>query len=116
LLGRKTAALGFIGFWASKAADPKGPDRKIGKLLTDIPKLVFSKKQTESKWANAKTVHGNLAAEIKKLKAEKGKNMLVYGGAGFVSSLIKDHLIDEYHLLYDPRSPGQRYPNFQTRC
>jgi dihydrofolate reductase len=31
----------------------------------------------------------------------------VYGGAGFVSSLIKEGLIDEYHLFLNPAAIGK---------
>ncbi|HWY36979.1 MAG TPA: dihydrofolate reductase family protein [Bacteroidia bacterium] len=36
------------------------------------------------------------------LKKQNGKDILVFGGAGFVSSLIKEGLIDEYHLIINP--------------
>jgi dihydrofolate reductase len=106
LLGRKTAK-GFIPHWASVAANPKDPDYAIGELLTDIPKIIFSKKTTKSKWENAKMATGNLVDEIKKLKKEKGNDIMVYGGAGFVSSLISNNLIDEYHLLEEPIALGK---------
>lgn len=45
---------------------------------------------------------GNLAEEIIRLKKQNGKDILVFGGADFVSSLIKAGLIDEYHLIINP--------------
>ena len=36
-----------------------------------------------------------------------GKELLVYGGAGFVSSLIKHDLIDEYHFFVYPAAIGK---------
>jgi dihydrofolate reductase len=45
---------------------------------------------------------GNLAEEIASLKKQNGKDILVFGGAGFVSSLIQEGLIDEYHLIVNP--------------
>ncbi len=33
--------------------------------------------------------------------------MIVYGGAGLVSSLIKEGLIDEYHLFVNPAAIGR---------
>ena len=41
LLGRKTSEE-FI-FWRGVANNPKDSDYKIGKLVTDIPKVIFSK-------------------------------------------------------------------------
>ena len=112
LLGRKTAP-GFITHWASIAENSTDPDYPIAKLLTDIPKIIFSKKTTKSKWENAKMANGNLVDEIKKLKKEKGNDIMVYGGAGFVSSLINDQLIDEYHLLVNPVALGSGMPIFK---
>lgn len=37
-----------------------------------------------------------------KLKNESGKDIVVYGGAMFDSSLIKAGLIDEFHLFVNP--------------
>ena len=49
---------------------------------------------------------GDLAEEIGKLKNQDGKDMIVYGGASFVSSLIKSGHIDEYHLFVNPAVIG----------
>ena len=42
---------------------------------------------------------GDIVEEIINFKNQNGKDILVYGGAGFASSLIKHGLIDEYHLI-----------------
>ena len=42
LLGRKTATH-FIPHWKSVAANPKDADFEFGTLMTDIPKVVFSR-------------------------------------------------------------------------
>src|SRR5689334_16915405 len=79
LLGRTTAE-GFIPHWKGVANDPKDADHKLGKLLTDIPKIVFSKKLKTTKWDNATIANGDVVKEIKALKKKKGKDMIVYGG------------------------------------
>jgi dihydrofolate reductase len=38
--------------------------------------------------------------------------MVAYGGAKFVSSLIKNNLIDEYHLMINPTAIGKGMPIF----
>jgi dihydrofolate reductase len=114
LLGGKTAP-DFIPYWASVAANPDAPDYPVGKLLTDIPKIIFSKKTTKSEWANAKMANGDLVDEIKKLKKEKGNDIMVYGGVDFVSSLISDRLVDEYHLLVNPVALGSGRPIFKQK-
>ena len=118
LLGRKTAE-GFIPYWAEVVNNPsaqnlKDGDYKLGKPLTDIPKVVFSKKLKTSKWENATIITGDIAEEIKKLKKKKGKNIIVYGGFSFVSSLIKHGLIDEYYFLINPLASGNGLPIFKA--
>jgi dihydrofolate reductase len=50
---------------------------------------------------------GELTEEIIKLKSQNGKDIIVYGGASFDSSLIKEGLIDEFHLLINPAAIGK---------
>ena len=44
----------------------------------------------------------------------EGKDIIVYGGAGFVSSLIKEGLIDEYHLFVNPTATGNGMTIFKS--
>ncbi len=95
LLGRKTAA-GFIPHWKSVAANPKDPDCEVGTLITNIPKVVFSRILRKSEWPNATVANGEIADYVNQLKRQTGKDLLVYGGSSFVASLIERNLIDEY--------------------
>jgi dihydrofolate reductase len=101
LLGRKTAT-GFIPHWKSVAADPQDADFEFGKLVTDIPKVVFSRTLQKSEWQNATLVNDEIADSVNQLKKRTDKDLLVYGGSSFVASLIERNLIDEYHLLLNP--------------
>ena len=105
LLGRKTAT-GFIPHWKSVADNPKNADFEIGRLITDIPKVVFSRTLQKSEWLNATVANGELADSVNQLKSQTGQDLLVYGGSGFVASLIERNLIDEYHLLLNPVALG----------
>jgi dihydrofolate reductase len=106
LIGSHTAA-DLITYWGKVAEDLSDEDYELGKRITEIPKVVFSKKMTVSSWPNATVINGQLKNEIEHLKNLQGENMLVYGGAGFVSSLIKENLIDEYDLLVHPEIAGK---------
>ena len=44
---------------------------------------------------------------MNRLKNQLGKDILVYGGANFVSSLIKENLIDEYNFFINPTAIGR---------
>ena len=72
----------------------------------EIPKVVFTKTLKKSQWVNTTLATGDLTDEIMKLKSESGKDIVVYGGATFDSSLIKAGLIDEFHLFVNPVAIG----------
>ncbi len=105
LLGRKMTD-GFIDYWTKVLNDPKNPEYSFAKKMIDTPKVVFSKTLRTSTWTNTTLASGDLTDEIAKLKNRPGKDIIVYGGASFVSSLIKEGLIDEYHLFIHPAAIG----------
>ncbi|MEO6669518.1 MAG: dihydrofolate reductase family protein [Ferruginibacter sp.] len=106
LLSRKMAEEGFIGHWAKVAEDKSSAQYLFAKNIASAQKLVFTKTLEGSTWANTELAKGDLTSEIKKLKAQRGKDMIVYGGASLVSSLIKAGLIDEYYLFVNPTILG----------
>lgn len=105
VLGRNLAE-GFIPHWAAVAADAENPEQATGQLFTDTPKVVFSRTLDEAKWDNTAVASGDLVDEITRLKAQAGGDIIAYGGARFVSDLIKHGLIDEYHLFVNPAAIG----------
>jgi dihydrofolate reductase len=111
LLGRKLAD-GFIRFWEN--ALDKNPDTPFAKKIVDTPKVVFTKTLDKSTWNNTTLAKGNLAEEIASLKKQTGKDILVIGGAGFVSSLIKEGLINEYHLIINPTAISSGLTIFES--
>jgi|SRR5579859_2313251 len=116
LLGRKMAD-GFVTHWEN--ALNTQPDTPFAKKMVDIPKVVFTKTLDKSTWNNTTLAKGNLAEEIASLKKRsgplsEGKDIIVYGGAGFVSSLIKEGLIDEYYLFVNPAAIGNGMTIFKS--
>ncbi len=117
LLGRKMTE-GFISYWTN--VKPDNPEYPFARKMVDKPKIVFSKTLEKSKWENTKIAKGNLVEEINALKnksskdpARAGSGIIVYGGATFVSSLIKNNLIDDYHLFINPSAIGKGLPIFK---
>ena len=114
LLGRKMTD-GFVRHWEN--AFSNNPDTPFAKKMLDIPKVVFTKTLDKSTWNNTTLAKGNLAEEIANLKKSHhggSKDIIVYGGAGFVSSLIKEGLIDEYHLFVNPTAIGNGMTIFKS--
>jgi dihydrofolate reductase len=64
--------------------------------------------------ADTPILTGDLATEINRLKREPGKDLLAHGGASFAQSLVKEKLIDEYHLMVHPVVLGQGLPLFSS--
>jgi dihydrofolate reductase len=60
---------------------------------------------TESPWINTTLAH-DLVKDINDLKKQDGKDIIAYGGAGFVTSLIREDLIDDYYLFVNPAAVG----------
>jgi dihydrofolate reductase len=85
---------------------PDDPWYAFAKKMIEIPKVVFTKTLNKSKWINTDIATGDLTDEIIKLKSRDGKDMVVYGGASFDSSLIKLGLIDEFLLFINPVAIG----------
>ncbi len=99
ILGRKLAQ-GFIPYWASHA-EQEGADK-----FNSTKKVVFTKTLEKSEWDNTVLEKGDLVEEITKLKKQDGKDIIAYGGATFVSALLKHGLIDEFHLFINPSAIG----------
>jgi dihydrofolate reductase len=114
LMGRKMTD-GFVSHWENVVNnEPKNPHFLLAKKMVDTPKVVFTKTLKRSTWNNTTLATRDLAEEIARLKKQNGKDIIVYGGAGFVSSLIKENLIDEYHLFINPAAIGDGMPIFRS--
>jgi len=105
LLGRKMTE-GFISYWSDVMTKPDDPWYAFAKRMIEIPKVVFTKTLNKSQWVNTDIATGDLTYEVNKLKRREGKDIIVYGGASFDSSLIKAGLIDEFHLFVNPAAIG----------
>jgi dihydrofolate reductase len=112
LLGRKLAQ-GFIPHWQAIASDPANPMNDAGRKFHDTPKVVFSKTLDHSEWENTIVTGDDLTETVNHLKKEPGKDIIAYGGGNFVSNLIRQGLIDEYHLFINPSALGNGMPIFK---
>ena len=113
LLGRKMAD-GFISYWSEVITKPADPSYAFAKKMIETPKVVFTKTLKKSEWQNTDIATGDLIEEIGKLKSQKGKDIIVYGGASFDSSLIKAGLIDQFHLFINPTAIGKGMAIFEN--
>ena len=101
LIGRKLA-MDYIPYWIDVNKQPDHEMYEVARRITEAKKVVFTKSVKKSEWENTILAGGNLADEVNKLKESEGKDIVVYGGSSFVSSLIKENLVDEFYLFVNP--------------
>jgi dihydrofolate reductase len=74
-------------------------DDPVAEPMNRIPKLAFTRgEELEAGWGPVRIVRGEAAQGLASLKAEEGGDILVHGGTGFVHSLLRQGLIDEFRL------------------
>lgn len=113
LLGRKLA-VDYIPHWEGVNKKPNDPMYELAQRIVPAKKVVFTKTIENSFWNNTEIAKENIVVEVNKLKNQNGKDMIVYGGRSFVSSLIKEHLIDEYNLFINPAVLGNGLSIFNS--
>lgn len=104
LLGRVTYEL-FAGFWPTATTDQEA----IADKLNETDKIVFSNTITTApwgKWPDASVQSGDAITEIRKLKSLPGNDMVLWGSISLAQSLMKENLIDEYHIQLCPVITG----------
>jgi dihydrofolate reductase len=87
-----------------------GSDSPMGRLMNTLPKVVFSETLTEVEWENARLNEQPLEEEVRRLKAEPGRDIIAFGGPRFAHSLIASRLVDEYRLTVHPVALGRGIP------
>ena len=84
-----------------------------GELMNTLPKVVFSSTLTELDWSTTRVSGRPVQEEIPELKAEPGKDIVVFGGVSFARSLATHRLIDEYRINVHPVALGDGLPLLQ---
>jgi dihydrofolate reductase len=98
--------------WTTAHTNPSAPDYEIeyARIWQSIPKIVFSK-TLQQVGENARLVSDHIAEEVRALKAQSGKDMVVCG-AGLAASFMRLDLIDEYRPIVHPVVLGGGKPMF----
>ena len=115
LLGRKMTH-GFIDHWENVLDNQSASvEQPLAQRMVSMRKIVFSRSQTDIKGRNLEVENGDLAAAVHALKKQPGKDIMVYGGATFVSSLISQNLVDEYYIFRRPVAIGSGLSIFKEQ-
>jgi len=97
----RTAYEGMAAYWTSPAAN-----KEEAAILANANKIVFSTTLDTANWGNVRIVRSDIPAEINRLKAEPGKDMVLLGGGGIAMSFLDMGLVDELSLLVSPLLQG----------
>jgi dihydrofolate reductase len=96
LLGRKTYE-GFAAAWPTMEGTGD-----FGVKMNTMPKYVVSSTLGEAEWAGSKLIKGNVEDEVRKLKNQPGKDLLLSGSAQLFNAMMAADLIDLYRLMLHP--------------
>ena len=100
LLGRRTCDI-WTGYWPNHKDEPR-----FGKPFDKATKYVVSHKSFKLAWSNSVLITGDVVAEIKKLKNSPGPDLVVWGSANLIQTLLKYNLIDRMHIWTYPITIG----------
>lgn len=109
VFGRKTYDM-MAGFWPTPAAAEQFPEVASGMNRAD--KVVLTRTAFEPLWEGTRCITGDLAEEVRKLKATADNDLTILGSGSIVSQLSDDRLIDDYQVMIDPVAIGEGTPLF----
>ena len=114
LYGRVTFQM-MESYWPTAADQPNATKHDIqhSKWYNSVTKIVVSKTLQQG-FSNTKIISDNIADEIKKIKQQPGKNILIFGSSSIVHQLMQDNLIDDYWLFINPLLLGTGIPLFKN--
>lgn len=106
VFGRKTYE-GMAAHWTEATEE-----LEIKEYMNSIAKIVVSRTLTHADWNNTRVVSDPIA-ELKKLKAQPGKDIFIFGSAELCDSLLKAGLVDEIRICLVPVVLGGGNPHFK---
>jgi len=110
LFGRITYEL-MASYWPTPLAVKNDP--LVAERMNQLPKVVFSRTLDRVSWNNTKLVKSDVAAEIRKMQKDSGKDMVILGSGSLVSQLAQEGLVDEYQIVVHPVVLGKGRTMFE---
>ena len=103
LLGRITYNA-MAKYWGSVSMDSSysRADIAFADMMNNHHKIVFSRTLEKPEWNNSRLINREINDEVRKLKNETGKNMIIYGSGTIVNALTRASLIDDYLFWVHP--------------
>jgi dihydrofolate reductase len=99
LFGRITYEM-MASFWPTPQAHAIAP--VVAERMNQLPKVVFSRTLAAASWSRTTLLAGDLATEVRTLKAAPGDDLVLLGSGSIVAQLAQARLIDDYQLVVNP--------------
>jgi dihydrofolate reductase len=99
LFGRVTYEM-MASYWPTSAA--MADDPLTTEKMNTLPKLVFSKTLHEVEWQNTRLVKDNFVEEVTQLKAQPGKDLIIFGSSDLAVTFLEHDLLDEIRVMVNP--------------
>jgi dihydrofolate reductase len=101
MLASDALLLGRVTYQGFAAAWPESKDEGAERM-NNLPKHVVSTTLDKVAWNNSRLIKANVVEALTGLKQQAGQDILVYGSATLVQTLIQHDLVDRYRLLVYP--------------
>lgn len=96
LLGRKTYDI-FAAYWPHQDPDPFAGSKKY----------VVTSRPVQTDWKGTIPIHGDVTAEVRRIKQEDGPMIQVHGSSQLIQALLAGDLVDELWLKIFPVTLGK---------
>jgi dihydrofolate reductase len=110
VFGRITYEL-MASYWPTPSAVKSDP--VVAEGMNSAQKVVFSRTLDQASWKNTRLVKSDPATEVRKMKDESGKDILIFGSGTIISQLAQEGLIDEYRIIVNPLVIGKGRTMFE---
>lgn len=118
--GADTLLVGRISYqmletaWPTAWSKPNATSSEIkySNWYNAAEKIVLSNTLTEGNSPNTKIISRNVSGEIKKIKEQADKDILLFGGPTTFRTLNELNLVDEYWIILYPALFGKGIPLF----
>jgi dihydrofolate reductase len=94
LMGRTTYEM-FAVAWPASSGD-------YADRMNEIAKYVFSNTLEEATWPNSTIVPGDPVTQVRELKEQDGRDLIIYGHGQLGQALLEHGVLDELRLWIHP--------------
>jgi dihydrofolate reductase len=102
LLGGRTYDT-FAASWPQRTNE----DDPLADWMNNTPKVVISSTLEDPTWNNTSVIASDMDGQVRLLKKQDGKDILISGSPTLVRSLLKDKSLDELRLFLHPIVAGK---------